>query len=416
MLIISNNPWSFTQNNGKTLESFIKGWDRDSVAQLYFRDETPSSDVCMNFYRITDRDMLNQCLGKTRIIDDTEDIEDKRYENRFIEKTKSMNVSRLMRELVWARGKWLQESLTSWLDCFKPEVVFFCGGDSLFAYTITKFITERYAAKIIFYITDDFVTKRVSLSPFYWIRYLLIKKSITEMINGCCEFVTIGEKMSTEYHRRFGKKSIIAMNSVEIPQYAYKITSGIFKLVYTGGLHFKRWETLISLATAIEKIKAHGISAELEIYSSGIITAKIIKSLNRSSNCRFMGSLDKAGIKMKMEEADILVHVESFNRKCRHATRLSVSTKIPEYMAASRCILGIGPKEVASMEYLKEFAYVINDKDEEVIYNKLLMLLEDTELMEKNAIRAYETAKLNHDMKNIGKRIYDITVKCLRQG
>jgi len=85
-------------------------------------------------------------------------------------------------------------------------------------------------------------------------------------------------------------------------------------------------------------------------------------------------------------------------------------------MAASRCILGIGPKEVASMEYLKEFAYVINDKDEEVIYNKLLMLLEDTELMEKNAIRAYETAKLNHDMKNIGKRIYDITVKCLRQG
>ena len=56
----------------------------------------------------------------------------------------------------------------------------------------------------------------------------------------------------------------------------------------------------------------------------------------------------------KNNEADILLHVESFNEKMKKYTRLSISTKIPEYLASKRLIIAIGPVDIASIEYLKD--------------------------------------------------------------
>ena len=41
----SNNPLSYTENNGKTILSYFANWDAVDVMQVYFRPEMPDA-VC----------------------------------------------------------------------------------------------------------------------------------------------------------------------------------------------------------------------------------------------------------------------------------------------------------------------------------------------------------------------------------
>ena len=66
-----------------------------------------------------------------------------------------------------------------------------------------------------------------------------------------------------------------------------------------------------------------------------------------------------------------MVHVESKKRKYRNITKLSVSTKISEYLAFRKCILAYGPIDVASIKYLKDNKSGIVCTTKEEVYLKL---------------------------------------------
>jgi hypothetical protein len=58
-LIISNNPFSKTSNNGKTLESIFDNQNFINISQLYFTSyQNPDYSFCDNYFRITDKDVL----------------------------------------------------------------------------------------------------------------------------------------------------------------------------------------------------------------------------------------------------------------------------------------------------------------------------------------------------------------------
>ncbi len=58
--------------------------------------------------------------------------------------------------------------------------------------------------------------------------------------------------------------------------------------------------------------------------------------------------------------------MESFDKKFVMSTRLSLSTKIPEYLNANKPILAYGPDGISSLEYLKDnkLANVCTNKEE----------------------------------------------------
>ena len=70
------------------------------------------------------------------------------------------------------------------------------------------------------------------------------------------------------------------------------------------------------------------------------------------------------------------MHVEAFDKFNKKITRLSLSTKIPEYMGSGKLIVAIGPDDISSIEYLKEneIAYCITESDEENILTSVKKL------------------------------------------
>ena len=55
-----------------------------------------------------------------------------------------------------------------------------------------------------------------------------------------------------------------------------------------------------------------------------------------------------------MFDADAFLHIESDDESYCSLTKLSVSTKIPEYLISSRLVIGYGPVYLASMKLLKD--------------------------------------------------------------
>ena len=163
-------------------------------------------------------------------------------------------------------------------------------------------------------------------------------------------------------------------------------------MVYAGGLHYNRWKVLAEVANALKEINASGkAQCFLKIYSSQKISPEITKQLTVENAAAFMGGASASAIADIYAAADVLLHVESFDKKAIAATKYSFSTKIPEYLSAGKCVLAVGPAEVASIQYLTEFACAVTD--EQTLPEALMTIIGDDayrRTVEMNCEKQYE--------------------------
>jgi hypothetical protein len=425
ILVISSNCFSETTNNGKTLASFFDKYPVENIAQLYFNPEVPENLRYCNYFRITDKDILKCILRKDNICGTVfyqkDNLEEgfSRRNTSVVHRLKKYNITRIIREILWKTDKWKNEALNQWLDNFSPEIIFLCAGDGGFAYDITKYIQNKLNAKLVVYITDDYVLPRKTLSPFWWLRRNFILKKMRNAVQESDLFITISEIMKKEYYEMFGKDSIIAVNMTEsmrdetisIGNIGNKGNNNDLTLVYAGGLHYKRYITLNLLAQSLKKYNGdpkNKQKAYLNIYSGQEPSSKVLKCLNIEGASKFCGKLNSKELKEELNCCDIPVHVESFNKKSIESTRLSISTKIPEYLSIGKPVLAIGPHQVASMEYLKDSAYCITNKHN--IYKELKRLFNNNELLDELARKSLLKYEQNHKNDIIANQfIKDIT-------
>lgn len=414
ILVISNNAFSQTRNNGKTLASFFNEIPANMVAQLYFFNENPDSNKFKNYYRITDIEMLKSLFIKDKpgrkIFNKKIELNtDNKNRINFINK---YNIFRIVREMVWKLGKWNTSELNEWLDEFNPEVIFFCAGDSIFAYKIVEYIKKKYKTKVVVYITDDYVLKRKTISPFWWVRRNYIHKEMLKTVQASDLFITISSEMKSTYKKIFNKDSIIAMNMSDSMLDGRLVTTmrekENIRLVYTGGLNFNRYKTLRILGKTIEKFNKNSVDKKvyLEIYSGIDPGEKIIKKLDIINASKYCGSLDATSLKMVLNNSDILVHVESFSNNSIESTRLSISTKISEYLSLSKPILAVGPPGIASMKYLSDSAFCITDLKK--IDSEFERFINDKEMQSNISIAAGTMYQNNHTNREL---ISDLLIK-----
>ena len=421
-LVVSNNPFSTTSNNGKTLASFFKDFPKDKIAQLYFSPALPDEDRFQNYFQITDLQMFRSYFPwekpPGRIVSSSTSHRGARkgVTGKNVSSTlRKSEVARITRELCWAGGKWKTESLNSWLTDFSPEIIFFCAGDSGFAYDITNHIRQMFDAKLVVYITDDYVLPRDTMSPAWWVRRNYLFDKMKETVQQSDLFVTISQEMKEAYKQLFGVDSIVAMNMTESMRSGPNASSseGTITLIYAGGLHFNRYKTLSLLANSIARynLEDENRKAFLKIFSGSEVNRNIKRRLNVPGASQFCGFLDAQELKNELNRCDIPVHVESFDSKSIESTRLSISTKIPEYLSLGKPVLAIGPSEVASIRYIKDSAYCILSPD--TIYEELQILLNDENLKNDLSRKALAQFEQNHTPSVVSKRLIESMISTI---
>lgn len=399
ILIISNNPLSTKKNNGKTIFSIFENYDKNMVRQLYFDSEIPEGVQINSYLQINEKQLIKNVLTSnsniSRIV--KEDSFKESSDNSVKERGKKSQFFRLSREFIWKLNQnKIYSDIYFWLDDFKPDVIFFTAGDFGFIYNIVLKIKEKYNSKLITYYTDDYILPRKTLNIGWWIRRNLILKNMRIILRKTDQLLTISEKMKNTYLQLFKKDSKVVMNlSVVPPKVSQrKVNDETIKLIYAGGLHYDRDHVLNQLALAIKAINDNNFGksiAKLYIYTNSKPDKKTLEKLNIPGASEYHGSLSSDKLQIELESSDIPVHVESFQKKNIESTRLSISTKIPEYISLGKPILAIGPKNVASMEYLENIAFCINTEKE--IHDEILELFYNKSVQDELAQKAKDHSK-----------------------
>lgn len=413
VLIISVNPLSSTQNNGKTYQSLFVGYPKASVAQLFFYPADPSYEACDRYYRINDSDVLGRVLGRrmhgrlpTTPATTSAALTPRAHlassgpgKARLFLKRSSF--ARLLRLVFLSAFTDIEgePDVIAWLDEFRPEVIFLSGGQALHLYQVCAVIARRYGCRVVTYITDDYILPSWTLNPSKQVLRWWIRRVFLRTARSSDAIITIGQRMSDVYRAKYGIESTHLMNSINKEVAQEPPASPPLRLAYIGGLHTGRWRALAALAEAVSNLHNEGIRCTLDVYCVQRPADRILRLLHRPPASTFRGGIGPDEVREVLRASHVLVHVESPRRSDTEVTRLSVSTKIAEYLVAGRCVLAIGPEDVASIQYLRslDVGPVISRLRPGVIEQELRTLYLHPELMSRYARDATDAANRFHD-------------------
>lgn len=430
VLIISHNALSDTQSNGKTLSAFFRHWDKDDLAQLYLTTDVPDFPLCGRFFQITDLDILKRFFLSKQIqgqqITEADLHKMMAFKNKVtknpILKLMRKNISplfRLLRDWLWDIARYRTNAMIEFIDEFNPQVVFFQSSSGVFAYSLVKWICLSRNIPLIMQTTDDYVSVKFTFDPFFWIQHIRVKRAYAWAVAYSDCVIAIGDKMATEYRLRFGGNYFVAMNSVsdlKLPRY-----TGLEKTIrflYAGNLGLGRWKVLALIAECLKELQnEESLSGTLSIYSLVKPDKKELDILDNPPFSTFNGALNTDELNHEKTLSDILVHVEAFDRTNRHTTRLSISTKIPEYLASGRCIFAVGPKNVASMQYIAEYnlGIVVMSNKKSTIKQSLKTIMLNNEIRTQYADEGPKIAELRHNADKTSESIFQIITSAVNK-
>ena len=358
VLVIASTPFSKTKNNGKTLSSFFETYDRTLIAQFSYSGGDFNSDICDNYYFFTKEDVLRGNKGaayKSAGILMKENIMESGKKKSFIKRffhvfSQARNpIALWIKDRIWKKADY--SKALDWIDQFDPDVVFFQGFSMAYGYDFALNVCKRNNIPLILELTDDYTYRLYPLSIIEKINHKRYMYVFTEAITLASKTIVISDLMKEEYESRFGGDMDVMMNAVNTKNFNYDCERTPNDYVYAGNLLLNRWKVLRNLGKALLQINQ---KATLNIYTPDVPPKHILKSLSKVSSIRYGGRLTKDELECRLKKCEYVVHVEAFDKKNRKITRLSMSTKISEYVACGAKILAIGPSDVASMKCISD--------------------------------------------------------------
>jgi len=446
ILVLSHNAFSKTQNNGKTLESFFVGWDKACIAQLFMQPDVPDYDFCGNNFRITDYEVLNNVFFKGKIGNRIqENVVDKEYIDHMKPQIKKLYQDRrngnerrgfnkiihncfvarvpffvCIREFLWKHSGWKSDDLIAWIREFKPDVLFFQGSSCVYGYEIALWICREFKIPLILELTDDYTVCLYNWSILERINKKQYSRIFQKAISYAHKVIAISDYMKTEYENKFGGEYLVFMNSVDRKDISTEPENqNTTRLIYAGNVSINRWKVLRKIGLALNNInEQYNMNCQLDVFTPAPMPLQIREQLSSISSIACKGFLNQKELAAEIQRSNILVHVEAFDKKMRKITRLSISTKIPEYMASMRCIFAVGPHDVASIMYLKDnhYAEVVVTDDIDIIKESLLRTITTEDVRKSYSETAYRAFTLHHHPATSQKLIYEIVEEAYREG
>lgn len=413
--IVSTGPLRHSTSNGILMRSLFGNWPQERLSQIYFRimvPHLPDSDICQEYRVIGLSGSVRRVEGKTPNRDVSTpastlpDVSNANRYQRFVWdlKTKKNRFDWIwtFHEL-WASQFWMVRAVEQQLRDLRPDIVYVLL-DKLPIAKITTLACERLGIPLYIHVADDYVTARYQDRPLaaklaresqYWFR---------RAIDQADGLAGISPSMASEYSQRYQRDWSWFTTLVDADVYNPSPSDqvGPMRLVFAGTLELARWESLRSLALALQQLNEQGdIEARLLIYSSPDQIRLHRSALDIPQVTELRGWVPPSELPQIFHEADVLVHVESFQAIFSDFTKFSFSTKLSQYMMAQRPILAFGPHDIGSIRVLRDTgaALVIDQDDSEMVLADLCRLLTEPDLRNQLAQNGRKWAMENVEVR-----------------
>lgn len=392
-------------NTGILKSNFFQGWPSASLAQIILGHDRPDFSICNNYWRVTRRDRICAGAGKRVTRESAEksirSAIRKGPANRLRSQKRTDQLFAALGFLPWVTPIPITKEFRCWLTEFQPQVIFTIGA-TIGGLSVVRRLSDYFGIPVVPLFTDDWIGymyRRGILDSF-------LRARLVETFNDCLQRspvrMTVSEKMAEEYTRRYGGEFLPCMDLVTLDDWDYKPyrpRRGPVKFLFVGYLEPDRWSSLKLLGDSLRALRGDGLDVCLDIYTFPNQIVEFGPVLHSPPAVEVRGTVPPEQVSALLGEADVLVHAEAFGLRDAAMISLSFSTKIAQYMAAGRAILGIGPGDTASMQYVERSGggIVVGQEDGQTLKEVVRRLACDADLRVRLAGKARQTAEANHD-------------------
>lgn len=372
--MLSQYPWKKDNSFGNTYSNIFGKIENIEIAHIYLMAGRPDKEkVVTRYYQIPENEVFKTCakpwkknagVGHVYMLNDNDYDKDKAVPQTKVEKgfygkllgfgkRHHWSLMFLARELAWKMGKINYPDLMKFVDDFQPDIFFLPFSNLYFTNRLALYIKQHYDMPMVMYMAmDHYSLKRVSFNPVFWLDRFAKRRMIRKMSNYSEVIFAISKKLKFELEKGLDVRCEILYKRPDSnrKQSVYKPNDRKLKFLFTGNILSNRWKSLSLLVNALKKYEI----GTLDIYTANPISRRINKALNIDGISIIHKPVSQNEVIKLQNAADVLVHAEGFDLYNKSLVRCAISTKIMDYLSVGRCILAIGPRDISSIEYLKE--------------------------------------------------------------
>lgn len=416
ILICTVESWN-SKIGSNTFSELFAGYPAENLANVYIREELPDSKSCSRYFQISESRVIKSVFcpgvktGRTLTPCQQMTAEDEKVladSSRLYNKNrkKRSTIKLFIRELLWMAGKWKSRELDDFVDAFAPDIIVFGMEGYVHFNRICRYLVRRTGARAVGYFLDDtFTYKQIPGFGPNALRFFL-RGSLKRLAKNCDAFWAIAEKTKQEADAYFGIDCQVVTKPIDYApdeQWQSYTPSAPIKMLYTGNLLIGRFDTILSVSDALQKINADGVKIELDVYTGSYIAPEDLARLSEYVHMR--GVVSQQEVLQLQKQADVLLFAESMTGEHSQIARLSFSTKLTDYLYSGKCILAAGAADVAPMEYLRKEQAALCVSSEEELVSVLTRIAEDPALICRVAQNGYACGKRNHCREVINEKV-----------
>lgn len=427
ILMISQYPWKKENSFGNTYSSIFGKIDNIEIAHIYLMAGMPDPEkVVTHYYQIPENEVFKSCVkpwvktcgvGHEVIIG--EGVTDEKKTEAYANKEQSL-YSKLLgfgkrhhwslmffaREFAWKYGKINLDGMMAFVEDFKPDIFFLPFSNLYYTNRLAMYIKKHYDMPMVMEMAMDYYSlKRISYSPLFWMDRFGKRAMIRELAGVSEKIYVISKRLKVELESclHIPCEVLYKIPDEKRATVPYRETHSPIRFLFTGNIYANRWKSLKLLADALRDTKV-GV---LDIYTANPITKRINKALNIDGVSEIHKPVSQDKVIQLQNDADILVHVEAFDKTNKLLVRCAISTKIMDYLSVGRAILAIGPSDISSIEYLSENSLAFVADTPEAVVNVLQLIKEEPPVLFEYAKKGQDYVKCRLNANNLRKDLYN---------
>lgn len=387
ILIINGEPFNDITATGVTLTKLFKNYGEDNILYIYSANIVTNKEIDVKYLKLSNRDLFkNQSLSFNKI------NRNLRMDRCSLREIKTSEYKKKISGAFDLFSYSISEHTIEEIRNFNPTLIYSNLGSNRII-NLCNSLGRELNIPIVPHFLDDWLSIP-NVHSFSFINYLLfrnINKNIVKLISNSKHGFCIGPEMKSEYEERFKIKFSCMMNPVEkILEDKKLLSSDVKKIVFMGGLHLGRLEALLEFLKQFENTNLP-YEIEIHLYIATIYREKILEFNIQGLKLIIHDYISPSEVESELLKYDVGLHLESFDDKFKKFTRLSISTKLPQYMGLGLPILAYSPLDVSSTKYidLNRTGVVVNNDLED----KIRLIFEQYDFFSYNAVNV---AKRSH--------------------
>jgi glycosyltransferase involved in cell wall biosynthesis len=434
-VLIFGQPFNNRQGGGITLSNLFKGWDKDKIAVAATGHVMSgvTMEICDTYYQLGSDEYIwkfpfNHIQRKFQ--SGPIKFNNNQHSSPFVKKSRLRHI--LVNKYFYPALKWLglfhnaaeirlTDRFRKWLLEFKPEIIYL----QVYSFDTVKFarvLIDILKVPSIIHMMDDWPSTISSRGPFkeYWFKK--IDREFRTLLSEVDLFLSIGEAMSEEYQKRYGKGFIPFHNPIDIFHWeqnkkaSYDIDESNIKILYSGRIGMGISRSLIEIAEAIEFLNRSGFKTKFHIQSP-VTNPGIIEKLLQYKCIVINSFAEYSALPGIFSRADILVIANDFDTVGISFLRYSMPTKASEYMMSGTPVLVYSHYDTAVSRFFSTYGcgHCVTEHNPDTLLNAIKELIFNEEYRANLGTNAVKIASKLFDGDKIREEFRQLIWKTVQQ-